>query len=78
MIVRTGVLDGGYEDPILPNLVLDGVVTAKLQRRTPTPLSPSIDGRGDARLRLKLSDNIPMERGARASKQCHDPSRHRQ
>jgi CubicO group peptidase (beta-lactamase class C family) len=28
VIVRTGVLDGGYEDPILPNLVLDGVVPA--------------------------------------------------
>ena len=27
VIVRTGVLDGGYEDPILPNLVLEGVVT---------------------------------------------------
>jgi CubicO group peptidase (beta-lactamase class C family) len=28
VIVRTGVLDGGYEDPILPNLVIDGVVPA--------------------------------------------------
>jgi len=26
VIVRTGVLDGGYEDPILPNLVLGGIV----------------------------------------------------
>ena len=25
VIVRTGVLDGGYEDPVLPNLVIDGV-----------------------------------------------------
>ena len=26
VIVRTGVLDGGFEDPILPNLVLGGIV----------------------------------------------------
>ena len=26
VIVRTGVLDGGYEDPTLPNLVIDGGV----------------------------------------------------
>jgi CubicO group peptidase (beta-lactamase class C family) len=26
VIVRTGILDGGYEDPVLPNLILDGIV----------------------------------------------------
>ena len=43
VIVRTGVLDGGYEDPILPNLVsmaLRGIVTRAAAgmtdpRRTP-------------------------------------------
>jgi CubicO group peptidase (beta-lactamase class C family) len=32
VIVRTGVLDGGFEDPILPNLVLEGITPAN-----PTP-----------------------------------------
>lgn len=44
VIVRTGVLDGGYEDPTLPNLVIQGVVPE-------IPGSPgAIDSRGDRRL----------------------------
>ena len=37
VIVRTGVLDGGYEDPILPNLVIDGVVPANPAPATSHP-----------------------------------------
>ena len=44
VIVRTGVLDGGYEDPTLPNLVIEGVVPE-------LPASPgAIDSRDDRRL----------------------------
>ena len=36
VIVRTGVLDGGYEDPMLPNLLIDGVVPANTARSADT------------------------------------------